>query len=182
MGNRAHITIDVQNDFCPEGRLAVTAGDEVVPVINQRVKNPAYKRKYNSRDWHPPGSEHFKKWPTHCVEKTLGAAFHPDLDLTDAVIITKGQDPALDGYSAFEGTTSWGAMLEDDLRAHGITDIDIEGLATEYCVKKSAIDGAKRGFNVTVYLDGCRAVNIKPGDEEAAIVEMRAAGVNVVAA
>ncbi|MEK7570381.1 MAG: isochorismatase family protein [Patescibacteria group bacterium] len=179
-GYTALIIVDVQKDFCKRGALEVPDGDAVVPYINMMSGDEAYARKYASRDCHPPDTEHFKIWPVHCVQDTPGAQFHPQLDLTDTTIITKGQSQIDDGYSAFEGVTTDGVPLEQDLRANNVTNLDVVGLATDYCVKATAIDGAKRGFNVTVYLSSCRAANIKPDDGTNAIRAMEAAGVTIV--
>lgn len=191
MSKKALLIVDVQNDFCPGGALAVPNGDEVVKPLNRMV-NLAKKNGWlilASRDWHPAVTIHFKDyggiWPVHCVQNTKGAEFHPDLNATDAVIISKATRPNEDGYSAFDGKTDKGDPLDDFLKKNGVEEIYIGGLATDYCVKASVLDAIKRGFTTYLLLDSCRAVNLKPGDGEKAVDEMKLAGVfitNVVEA
>ncbi|MEC9265419.1 MAG: bifunctional nicotinamidase/pyrazinamidase [Pseudomonadota bacterium] len=176
----AFIAIDVQNDFCPGGALAVADGDSVVPVINDLMT--AYPVKVLTQDWHP--ADHFSfaantegaapfslvkapygpqvLWPTHCVQGSNGAAFHKDLD-TDAadLIVRKGYRSAIDSYSAFfENDHVTPTGLEGYLRSRGVTKLVMAGLATDFCVRFSAVDAAKLGFEVTVIGAGCRAIDM----------------------
>jgi nicotinamidase/pyrazinamidase len=181
--NAALLVVDVQNDFCPGGALAVPNGDRVVPILNRCLAEAARHgvRVYASRDWHPAVSDHFAAsggpWPRHCVQNTWGAAFHPDLQLPPStVVITKGDDPHAHGYSVFEGHTDLSRSLLEDLQAHGIEELYVGGLATDYCVRASVLDALREGFAVTVLEDGIRGVEVQPGDSARAIEEMRAAG------
>lgn len=184
-GKTALLVVDVQNDFCPGGALAVADGDAVVAPLNARIAEMAAAAApvYASRDWHPPTTTHFAPagpWPPHCVANTDGAAFHPALALPPGtIVITKGNESGRDGYSAFEGRTSAGTTLEDDLRSRGVTRLVVGGLATDYCVKASALDARRRGFDVTVLRDAVRGVDVQPGDSTRALAEMAAAGVDI---
>jgi nicotinamidase/pyrazinamidase len=179
----ALLVVDVQNDFCPGGALAVRGGESVVAPLNRAIAwtHAHGGRVYASRDWHVPDASHFNAyggvWPVHCVQQTPGAAFHPALRLPDdATIVTKGDSPASDGYSAFEGHTPTGASLVHDLREKGVTDLYVGGLATDYCVRHSVLDALKTGLDVTVLTDAVAGVDVNPGDSEKALEEMRAAG------
>lgn len=182
-GKDALVIIDVQNDFCPDGALPVARGDEVVPVVNRYIER--FRRAalpiFATRDWHPQKTSHFKLygglWPTHCVQGTRGAEFHPDLNLPDdAVILSAGMESDEDGYSGFQGRTAEGVKLADLLRRHGIERIFVGGLATDYCVKHTVLDGLKEGFKVVLLEDSVRGVDLEPGDSEKAIAEMVGAG------
>jgi nicotinamidase-related amidase len=159
----------------------------VVPVLNRYIEQFLREggRIYASRDWHPEGSAHFQElggpWPPHCIQGSEGAQFHPDLKLpAEITVITKGDDPDEDeGYSAFEGKTPVGRLLSDDLHEHGIEEVYIGGLATDYCVNASAIDARRKGFNAVLLTDAIRGVDVNPGDSERAIDEVRNAGVDV---
>ncbi len=178
---RALIVVDVQNDFCPGGALAVERGDEVVAPLNRLIAEflergePVYK----SRDWHPPQTKHFAAhggtWPVHCVQNTHGAEFHEDL-LEDPRIrvVSKGLGDE-DCYSAFDGT-----RLAAELRAANVREVWVGGLATDYCVKNTVLDALRQGFRVRAVEDAMRAVNLQPGDGEKALAEMREAGAEVV--
>ncbi len=179
---KALIVVDVQNDFCPGGSLAVGHGDEVVAPLNKLMKEfldrgePVYK----TRDWHPEKTKHFADyggtWPVHCVQNTRGAEFHPDLlDDPRATVISKGFDESADGYSGFDGT-QLGQMLRDE----GVEEVWVGGLATDYCVKETVLDARKEGFKVKALADAMRPVNIKPEDGQKAIEEMIAAGAEIV--
>jgi nicotinamidase/pyrazinamidase len=183
----ALLIVDVQNDFCPGGALAVERGHSVVATLN------AYSERfralqlpiYASRDWHPARSRHFKVhggvWPEHCVQGTEGASFHPELNLPEPEnIISKGESEEDEGYSAFEGRLSAGETFEARLRRDGVGHLYIGGLATDYCVRASALDARKAGFSVTLLLDAIRGVDLSPGDSDRAIEEMRAAGIETV--
>ena len=178
---RALIVVDVQNDFCPGGALAVERGDEVVEPLNRLIKEflergePVYK----SRDWHPVRTKHFADyggtWPVHCVQNTRGAEFHEDLlDDQRVRVVSKGMGDE-DSYSAFDGTT-----LAEDLRRKGVGEVWVGGLATDYCVKNTVLDALREGFRVRALSDAMRAVNLQPGDDQRAIEEMRAAGAEIV--
>ena len=182
----ALLVVDVQNDFCPGGALAVPGGDRVIPVLNRLAARASALGMpvYASRDWHPPDTRHFAtrggKWPVHCVAGTEGARLHADLQLPPgALIVTKGTSAEDDGYSAFEGSIAGRGSLLADLRARGIDEVVIGGLATDYCVKASALDAKRHGLNATVVSDAIGAVDVSPGDGVRALEEMKAAGVAV---
>ncbi len=172
--NSALIVVDVQNDFCPGGALPVREGDKVVPILDvyiQRFKERGLAV-YFTRDWHPENHMSFKLqggiWPPHCVQNTSGARFHPDLLIpSDAIIISKGIDPDRDAYSGFQGTDLYSLLKERDIRR-----LFIGGLATDYCVKSTVLDGLKSGFEVIFLADASRGVDVKPGDSQRAIEDM----------
>lgn len=170
------LIVDVQNDFCPGGALAVPEGDAVVPVINRLMEE--FDIIVASKDWHPPHTVHFQKWPVHCVHGTHGAEFHPGL-LSARVrqVFLKGTGNADDGYSAFEATS---ASLTEYLKARDVTELYVTGLATDYCVRASALDAAAQGMATHVVTDAIAAVNVQPTDGEKALEEMRQAGVRLV--
>jgi nicotinamidase/pyrazinamidase len=175
---RALIVVDVQNDFCPGGALAVPDGDAVVEGVNRLAAQSEFV--VATRDWHPPEHGSFAAqggpWPVHCVAGTSGAQLHAgiDADLIDAVV-DKGQAPDREGYSGFEGTD-----LLRLLREHEVDAVDVVGLALDYCVKATALDARQAGLSVTVHRDATRPVEVQPGDGERAVAELRAAGVEVV--
>jgi nicotinamidase/pyrazinamidase len=179
---KALIVVDVQNDFCPGGSLAVANGDEVVAPLNKLIAEfldrgePVFK----TRDWHPATAKHFKAyggiWPIHCVQNTPGAAFHPDLsDDRRITVISKGVDKDADGYSGFDGTS-----LAQVLRDQGVEEVWVGGLATDYCVKHTVLDAVREGFKVKALANAMRAVDVNPNDGARAIGEMRAAGAEIV--
>jgi len=173
---RALLIIDFQNDFTPGGALAVRDGDTIAPKINALAASGDYDLVVATRDWHPADHHSFKAqggiWPVHCVAGTQGAQLHPDLDRTKVdVVVDKGQAVDTDGYSGFDGTD-----LDELLRERGITQVTVVGLATDYCVKNTALDALKAGFQVTVDSSAARGVEVQPGDSEAALAEVRAAG------
>ena len=173
---KALLIVDVQNDFCPGGSLAVPKGDEVVPVINRLID--VFPLVVASRDWHPKDSVHFEKWPHHCVQETRGAEFHPGLNAGKIQqVFLKGTRNQDDGYSAFEATS---LDLLGFLRQKNVDELVVTGLATDYCVKASALDAVKNGFKTWVVSDAVKAVDVKPGDGEKALQEMQQAGVKVV--
>jgi len=189
--DRAHGTalliVDVQNDFCAGGALAVPDGDAVVPVVNAVAARAARSGLpvFASRDWHPADTAHFKPyggaWPVHCVAGTAGAGFHPGLALPDgSLVVTKGDDPGADGYSAFDGHLVTGETLAEALVSRGIGRLVVVGLATDYCVKHSVIDARRAGLAVEVLSDAVRGVDLTPGDSERAVAEMRTAGATLV--
>jgi nicotinamidase/pyrazinamidase len=178
---RALIVVDVQNDFCPGGALAVTHGDEVVAPLNRLMEEflargePVFK----SRDWHPPTTKHFAAyggtWPVHCVQETNGAEFHPDLlDDIHIRVVSKGLGDT-DCYSAFDETD-----LALQLERLGVEEVWVGGLATDYCVKSTVLDALQQGFKVKAIKDAMRAVDLQPGDGQRAIDEMRAAGAEII--
>jgi nicotinamidase/pyrazinamidase len=179
---KALIVVDVQNDFCPGGSLAVAEGNEVVAPLNKLMTEfldrgePVYK----TRDWHPEKTRHFAiyggTWPIHCVQNSAGAAFHPNLlDDPRITVISKGFDERADGYSGFDGT-----QLAQLLRDEGVKEIWVGGLATDYCVKQTVIDGVRNGFEVKALADAMRPVNVNPDDGQKAIEEMKEAGAEIV--
>jgi nicotinamidase/pyrazinamidase len=174
----ALLIVDVQNDFCPGGSLAVNHGDEVVPVLNRWISEAgaAGAPVFASRDWHPADHISFKKrggpWPPHCIQNTFGAAFHPDLNLPpDVQIISKAEAADVDSYSAFGGTD-----LSQQLHKLGIKRVWIGGLAQDYCVRATALDAIREGFEVHLIVSATRAVNVKPDDGRRAIDEIHRAG------
>lgn len=181
--NLALLIIDVQRDFCPGGKLPVPDGDRVVPVLNQYIQLFRQQRLpiFASRDRHPAITRHFRDfggiWPVHCVEGSEGFLFHPDLALPPEVtVISKGEDPDQDAYSAFQGKTENGVPFPDLLKELGIEKLYVGGLATDYCVKESVLDGLRRGLTVIVLEDAIRGVDITPGDSARALEEMETAG------
>jgi nicotinamidase/pyrazinamidase len=178
---RALIVVDVQNDFCPGGALAVPKGDEVVGPLNGLIEEFLLRDEpvYKSRDWHPPKTKHFKEfggtWPPHCVQETRGAEFHPELlDDPRITVISKGMGDE-NNYSAFDGTG-----LARRLREQGIEEIWVGGLATDYCVKNTVLDALREGFQVKPIANAMRPVELQPGDGERAIEEMRQNGAEVI--
>ncbi|MBI5197707.1 MAG: nicotinamidase [Nitrospirae bacterium] len=174
----ALIIVDVQRDFCPGGALAVPQGDEVVPVLNRYIEKCHSSGGYLfvTRDWHPADHISFKPqggpWPPHCIQRTAGAGFHPDLALPEWLeIVSKGTHSDQEAYSGFEGTD-----LERRLRARGIKQLLIGGLATDYCVKSTVLDGLKHGFEVIFLEDASRGVNLQPDDGNRAVAGMVEAG------
>ena len=180
---KALLVVDVQNDFCPGGALGIHGGHKIIPILNKCIK---FFEKENSpiivtRDWHPLVTKHFKQfggvWPEHCVEGSPGAQFHPDLELPkDALVMSKGMDPEKDSYSAFHATDSSGMVLANLLKNLGVTEIYIGGLATDYCVKYSALDALKAGLEVFILTDAVAGVNLLPEDSRLALQEMVSRG------
>ncbi|GAB4280572.1 MAG: bifunctional nicotinamidase/pyrazinamidase [Coriobacteriia bacterium] len=197
---RALIVIDVQNDFCPGGALAVPDGDAVVPVANRLMDK--FDMVVATQDWHPPEHVSFASnhpgrsvgdvidvggisqvlWPDHCVQGTPGADFHPDLDTARVdLVIQKGVDPQIDSYSAFFDNARMRATgLENHLRLAGVREVCLVGLATDYCVAFSARDALELGFETYVIEDGVRAVDLNPGDGQRALDGLREAGARVI--
>ena len=173
---KALLIVDVQNDFCPGGALAVPGGDKVVPVINKLMES--FDLVVASKDWHPKDTVHFKKWPPHCVQNTQGADLHPKLNASKIKkIFLKGTMNKDDGYSAFEATS---AGLAGFLKKEKVTDLYVCGLATDYCVKASAEDADRNGFETFLVEDAVAAVDVKPGDGEKALKEMAHAGITLI--
>ena len=182
-GLTALVVVDVQNDFCPDGALAVAGGNRVVAPLNRAAAAFAAAGLpiFATRDWHPPNTGHFQihggLWPVHCVQDTPGAAYHPDLRLPEHVIhLFKGIDERLDGYSAFDGVDATGTPLAGLLADRGVNHLYIGGLATDYCIRSSVLDARNRGVAVTVLTDAIAGVDLMPGDSERALAEMQAAG------
>lgn len=172
----ALIVVDVQNDFCPGGALAVPEGDQIIDPVNQLASEAPLV--IATRDWHPPDHGSFADqggaWPVHCVRDTPGAQLHPGLRARIDAIIDKGRARELEGYSGFEDTA-----LERLLSERGVETVHVVGLALDYCVKATALDAREAGLNVVVHRAATRAVNVEPGDGERAVEELRAAGVEV---
>jgi nicotinamidase/pyrazinamidase len=195
----ALILVDIQNDFIPGGALAVPGGDTIIPAVNRL--QPHFDLVIATQDWHPanhgsfaanhPGAAPGQKiqldgldqilWPVHCVQDTSGAAFAPGLDQTAwEKVFVKGTDPSIDSYSGFFDNGHRKATgLGDYLRERGVTDVTVAGLATDYCVKFTALDAAALGFRTTLVEDACRGVNLSPTDVANAIEAMRNAGIRI---
>jgi nicotinamidase/pyrazinamidase len=187
---RALVIVDVQNDFCEGGSLAVAGGAAVAKGVSTYLREHRidYSVVIATRDWHIDPGAHFaaqpdyvNTWPAHCVADTAGAAFHPGLDSSVEfakqidVIVSKGNYTA--AYSGFEGVTDGGESLTDYLRARGITHLDVVGIATDHCNRATALDGRKAGFGVRLLLPLCAGV--APETTAAALEEMAAAGVEI---
>lgn len=199
MARRALIVIDVQNDFCPGGALAVAGGDEIVPRVNALIEE--HEHVVLTQDWHPAGHSSFASshrgrgpfdtiempygtqtlWPDHCIQGSEGAAFHPDLVWSRAeIVIRKGFRRAIDSYSAFfENDHETPTGLGGYLRERGISELTMAGLATDFCVAYSALDAVRQGFSVEVRLDACRAIDLA-GSLAAMTGQMRDVGVRLV--
>lgn len=193
------IITDVQHDFMPGGALGIAGADAIVPIINQII--PQFDHIFATQDWHPPhhvsfASTHHKKvgdiikigemeqilWPDHCVQNSSGAHFAKGLhrDRMEAVF-HKGVDPRVDSYSTFfDNARKRSTGLADHLRKHHLKDLYFVGLATDYCVLYSVLDALDLGFNVWVIKDACRAINLKPGDEERALEKMEGKGAKMI--
>ncbi len=174
----ALIVVDVQRDFYPGGGLAVPGGDQVVPALRRYIELFEGRNLpvVYTRDWHPPGHCSFQEeggpWPVHCLADSKGAEFHPDLPIIKgAVIISKAITKEREAYSGFQGTG-----LEEMLRRRGVERILVGGLATDYCVKQTSLDGLKAGFAVVILLDSVRAVDVKPGDGARALEDLTRSG------
>lgn len=182
----ALIVVDVQNDFAdPAGSLYVPGGEAVVPVINAEIARAqaAGAGVFYTRDWHPPHTPHFKPdggpWPVHCVQYTWGAAFHPRLAVVGPVVSKgSGGDDGYSGFSVRDPRSGAVQATELDrlLRARGISRLVIVGLATDYCVRATALDALRLGYRVTVLREAVRAVDLTPGDGARALAELAAAG------
>jgi nicotinamidase/pyrazinamidase len=198
----ALILVDLQNDFLPTGALPAPDGDAVIPVANRVAGSGCFDLIVATQDWHPRNhgsfaANHFGKkegdvilldglqqilWPVHCVQNTPGADFAPELALDRVTrVFRKGTDPRIDSYSGFFDNGHRKATgLEAFLRERQVTHVFVLGLATEYCVRCTVLDAGELGFEVTLIEDGCRAVNVRPGDGARAIELMRIVGVNIV--
>ena len=168
--------VDFQNDFAPGGALAVPQGDEIAARLHELIDTGRFDLVIATRDWHPPEHGSFTAkggpWPPHCVAGSPGAELHSALDASRVdVVLDKGTDPATEGYSGFDGTDLAGL-----LRERGIDRITVAGLATDYCVRATALDALREGLQVTVDTAGSRGIEAQPGDVERALDEIRAAG------
>jgi nicotinamidase/pyrazinamidase len=179
----ALVVVDIQNDFCPGGALGVPSGDAIVPVLNRCLERfgTVGASMFLTRDWHPPVTKHFKAyggvWPPHCVQGTRGAEFHPGIRYpAEAVVVSKGMNPEEDAYSAFQAEDQSGRRLPAILTERGVHRLYVGGLATDYCVRATALDAIRAGFEVVVLTDAIGAVDLEPGDGARAIDEMRRAG------
>jgi nicotinamidase/pyrazinamidase len=200
VSDHALVLVDLQYDFCPGGALAVPRGDETIAVAQRLI--PRFDTVVATQDWHPrdhasfavhhPGKEPGQVielggkpqvlWPVHCVQDTRGAELHAGLDRSRITeVFKKGTDPQIDSYSGFFDNHHLKATgLGDWLKQRGVTQLYVLGLATDYCVKATVEDGCRLGFDVWVVEDGCRAVELAPGDGDRALYAMRAAGATVI--
>ena len=173
----ALIAVDVQNDFCSGGALAVPDGDAVVEPINELAEQLPFV--VATRDWHPPDHDSFVDqggpWPVHCVRDTPGAQLHPRLTGKIDALVDAGREPDHEGYSGFEHTD-----LERLLREHDVDTVHVAGLALDYCVKATALDARRAGFEVLLHRDATRAIDAQPGDADRSLDELREAGVRIV--
>ncbi len=199
MKHRALILVDLQNDFLPGGALGVAGGDEVIAPANRLMEG--FEIIAATQDWHPadhgsfaanhPGAAIYQTidlhglpqtlWPVHCVQGTPGADFAPGLNTTNITrVFQKGTHPEIDSYSGFhDNGRRHSTGLAEWLKSQGVTHVTICGLATDYCVKFTALDAIAEGFEVTLHLPACRGVNLNPGDVDAAVREMKARGVEI---
>ena len=197
---KALIVVDVQNDFLPGGALAVPQGDEIIPLVNRL--SAAFPVVVATQDWHPedhgsfaanhpekePGDAvhlegvHQRLWPVHCVQGQPGAEFHHQVEnLREAHIVRKGTDPTVDSYSGFYDNGRRKATgLGDLLRQNGVDEVYIVGLATDYCVKFTALDAVGLGYTTFVIPEACRGVDLQPGDSDRALEELQSAGVGLL--
>jgi nicotinamidase/pyrazinamidase len=176
MAKKALLIIDFQNDFVPGGALPVPDGDKIAPRVNELVDSGEFDLIVATRDWHPPDHHSFEAqggpWPPHCVRQTEGAELYPGFDHSKVDhFVNVGTRPEDEGYSGFEHSD-----LEDVLRRHGVEELTVVGLATDYCVRATALDALELGFKTTVDPEGVRGIDVQPGDSERALEEIRAAG------
>ena len=187
----ALIIVDLQNDFCPGGSLAVPDGDAVIPIIQRWIDRFRREKKeiVATQDAHPPDHMSFASrggpWPPHCVPGTWGFHIHPELILPpDVPFFHKGTDPRQDAYSGFEGHLARSGQaplsLSRYLKRQGVTRVYVAGLATDYCVRATVLDALKEGFDTTVIIDGIRGVDVQPGDSKRALQEMEQNGARLV--
>jgi len=188
----ALVLVDIQNDFCQGGSLAVPEGDDVVPVVNRLA--PLFAFVAASQDWHPPNHSSFKDqggpWPPHCIQGSDGAQLHPGLDRSNIdMIAKKGFDPEKDVFNALEAIDSSALATEEagenrgldaELHRRGISNIFVAGLATDYCVRATVLDALARGYAVYPIVDAMRGVDIQPDDSKNAIDEMAASGAHPI--
>lgn len=196
---KALLIIDVQNDFCPGGNLAVPEGDQIIEGINEMMSK--FDLVVASQDWHPKNHGSFASnhkespgevielnglqqvlWPDHCIQNSPGAAFHKDLDTAQIhKVFPKGEDPEIDSYSAFfDNGHKKSTGLHDYLQNKGVTELYICGLATDYCVKFTALDACSLAYKTHILEDLCRGVELNPGDIEKSLIDMKSEGVNIL--
>jgi nicotinamidase/pyrazinamidase len=180
---KALLVVDLQNDFCAGGALAVSGAEKIIPNLNRYIKLFCKKGLpiFASRDWHPRRTSHFKRygglWPFHCVQNTKGAMFHSHLKLPrETIVISKGMQPDQDSYSVFDGFDSRGVTFSNLLEIFAIKELYVGGLATDYCVKFSVIGALKAGFKVMLLTDAIKGVDKNKGDCQYAIKEMLRCG------
>jgi len=180
---RALIVVDVQRDFCAGGALPAPGCERILPAINRYVAeaHDLGMPIYASRDWHPAVTTHFREfggeWPPHCVQGSRGAEFHPALALpAETIVLSKGDDPARPGYSAFDGRTDGDHSLLDDLRDRHVDTLYVAGLATDYCVKETTLDALRAGLRVHVLVDAVAGIDVHSGDVDHALRDMANAG------
>lgn len=179
----ALILVDIQNDFCPGGALAVSEGDRIVPIVNRLMsKLPLV---ISTQDWHPADHVSFKArggpWPPHCVQGSRGAELHPGLKTdTIAHYFRKASAPDKDDYSEFAGSDEKGRTLHEVLDTYGVKKLYVVGLATDYCVRETVLDGLKLGYEVYAVTDAMRGVNVNPSDDKRALQEMESSGAHLV--
>ena len=179
----ALILVDIQNDFCPGGALAVREGDQIVPAINRLI--PGFPLVISTQDWHPANHISFKArggpWPPHCVQGSRGAELHPGLETESiAHYFRKASLPDKDDYSEFAGKDDRGRTLDQVLRSHGVKKLYVVGLATDYCVLETVLDGLRLGYEVYAVTDAMRAVNVNPEDGELALRKMSDSGAKLI--
>lgn len=194
------LLIDIQNDFMPGGSLAVTGGDEIIPVVNDLM--PGFDLVVATQDWHPwdhgsfaashPGKNVFEQtlldglpqtlWPVHCVQNTGGALFAPGLDSTRIRrVFTKGMNPLIDSYSGlYDNGHRASTGMGEWLKAQGVTKLHVAGVATDYCVKFTVLDALAEGFQVSLITAACRGVNLQAGDVDRAVEDVRARGCHIL--
>ena len=181
--NSALILVDIQNDFCPGGALAVDEGDQIVPIVNKLIVE--FPLVISTQDWHPANHISFKEqggpWPAHCVQGSHGAELHSD-SRTETIerSFRKASTPGKDDYSEFAGKDDRGHSLDELLKSEGVRTLYVVGLATDYCVLETVLDGLKYGYEVYAVRDAMRAVNVNPGDGEKALERMAGAGAHIV--
>jgi nicotinamidase/pyrazinamidase len=179
----ALLLIDIQNDFCAGGALAVPQAEEIVPVVNELI--PWFRHVLATQDWHPADHSSFRPqggpWPVHCVQGTRGAELHPRLDVPRITgYFRKATTKDSDSYSGFAGVDANGRGLDEVLRSRRIRTLYVAGLATDYCVRATVLDALKLGYRVYAVVDAMRAVGLNPGDGETVLNEMRQAGAKLV--
>lgn len=183
LADAALILVDIQNDFCPGGALAVKDGDKIVEPVNKLISR--FPLVISTQDWHPANHISFIQqggpWPPHCVQGTTGAELRGDLDTTKiAHYFRKASSPHKDDYSEFAGKDDQGRSLDEVLGSKGVTRLYVVGLATDYCVLETVLDGLKHGYEVYAVTDAMRAVNVAPNDESKALQKMESSGAHLV--
>jgi len=173
---KALLIVDLQNDFLPGGALPAPEGDRIIPVINRIMSH--FDVVIGSRDWHPVQTNHFDRWPPHCVEGTRGAEPPGSFQSSGLnQVFLKGTGKKDDGYSAFEATS---ASLDNYLKQHKISNLFLAGLTLEHCVKETALDAVKKGYKTTIVEDATAAINENQGEREKSIEQMKASGISFI--